>query len=58
MRLKNNDNILNKNAEKGVAVTIVTKRHYQQMIYDHLNDITTYKKLDKDIDKDTLKLLA
>ena len=28
------------------------------MIYDHLNDITTYKKLDKDIDKDTLKLLA
>ena len=35
----------------------MTKRHYQQMIYDHLNDITTYKKLDTDIDKNVLKLL-
>ena len=33
-------------------MAIMTKTHHQQMIYDDLNDVATYKELDKDIEKD------
>lgn len=58
MKLKNNENIAIKIADKRGAVAIKKKRQYQQMIYGHLNDSTTYRKLDKDTDKDVLKFLA
>ena len=57
MKLKNNESIVIKKADKGGAVAIMTTRHYQQIIYDHLNDCSTYKKLDKDTHKGILKLL-
>lgn len=34
----------------------MSKKHYQQMIYDHVNESTTHKKLDKDVNKGMLKL--
>lgn len=36
----------------------MSKKHYQQKIYDHVNESTTHKKLDKDVNEGMLKLLV
>ena len=48
--LINDKSIIIKKADKGGAVVILCKNHYESMIYAHLNDIKTYKKLDKNTD--------
>ena len=43
----NNPDIVIKEADKGGAVTVLSKNHYRAMIYEHFNNQNTYQKLDK-----------
>ena len=54
-KLAENPDIVIKRADKGGAVTIMTRNHYKSMIYDHLNDQNTYKKLESNIDNKICK---
>lgn len=46
--LKDNDDILVVNADKGNTTVIITKEEYHQKMMSHLNDRTTYEVLNKD----------
>ena len=52
--LKNNNEIIIKEADKGGAVVIMNKNHYKKMVMDHLNDKKTYKKVTKSCDNNTM----
>ena len=54
-KLINDEEIIIKRADKGGAVVILSKSHYQQMILEHLNDKSTYQKLDKNMDDSVIK---
>ena len=58
--LRNDDRIIIKEADKGGALVIMNKQFYENKLVmeDHLNDSTTYTKVDKDIDKNTTKKLG
>ena len=45
--LRNLNDILIKEADKGGAVTVLSKNHCRAMIYEHLSNQNTYQKLDK-----------
>ena len=46
-----------KEADKGGAVTVLTKNHYRATIYEHLINQNTYQKLDKKMDPTIMKNL-
>ena len=50
-QLKNNNNIVIKEADKGGAVVIMNKEHYMRMVYSQLHDGVTYKRTDQSCDK-------
>ena len=53
----NQSNIVIKEADKGGAVTVLSKHHYRAMIYEHLSNQNTYQKLDKNLDPNIMKKL-
>ena len=53
--LKNDANIIIKQADKGGAIVIMDKSHYKEMVLEQLNDTEYYKKLNKNPDKATAK---
>ena len=55
--LMNQSNIVVKEADKGGAVTVLSKHHYRAMIYEHLSNQNTYQKLDKNLDPTIMKNL-
>ena len=50
--------MLIKEADKGGAVVIMNNKHYLKMISDHLNDETTYKKVEANCDAKVMKGIA
>ena len=50
MELKNNKNIIIKEADKGGTVVIMSKKHYCKMVFDHLNDNQIYERTDNTSD--------
>ena len=57
-RLKNNDGIIIKEADKGGSVVIMTKKHYKKMVYEQLNDNITYRRTNDSWDKKVMKELG
>ena len=55
--LMNQSNIVIKEADKGGAVTVLSKHHYRAVIYEHLSNQNTYQKLDKNLDPTIIKKL-
>ena len=53
----NKYDIVIKEADKGGAVTVLSKHHYRAMIYEHLSNQNTYQKLDKNLDPTIMKKL-
>ena len=53
--LINHPDIVIKEAEKGGAVTVLSKNHYRTMIYEYFSNQSTYQKLDKDLDHTIMK---
>ena len=53
--LKNNKEIIIKEADKGSAVVIMSKHFYKSKILEILNDSNNYEKTSKNFDKDTMK---
>ena len=53
----NQPDIVIKEADKGGAVTVLSKNHYRAMIYEHLSNQNTYQKLDKNLDPTIMKKL-
>ena len=53
----NQPNIVIREADKGGAVTVLSKNHYRAMIYEHLSNQNTYQKLDKNLDPTIMKKL-
>ena len=53
----NQSDIVIKEADKGGAVTVLSKHHYRAMIYEHLSNQNTYQKLDKNLDPTIMKKL-
>ena len=53
----NQPDIVIKEADKGGAVTVLSKNHYRAMIYEHLSNQNTYQKLDKNLDHTIMKKL-
>ena len=51
MELKNNKNIIIKEADKGVSVIIISARRFCKMVYYHVNDNQIYKKNDEQNEK-------
>ena len=49
-KLINDKTIIIKPADKGGAVVVLSTEHYKTMIMQHLDDASTYKKLDLNID--------
>ena len=49
-KLINDKTIIIKPADKGGAAVVLSTEHYKTMIMQHLNDASTYKKLDLNID--------
>ena len=49
-KLINDKTIIIKPADKGGAVVVLSTEHYKTMIMHHLDDASTYKKLDLNID--------
>ena len=50
MELKNNKNVIIKEADKGGIVLIMSTKHYCKMVYDHLYNKQIYKKTDSTCD--------
>ena len=48
--LTNQPDIVIKEADKGGAVTVLSKNHYRAMIYEHLSNEKPYQKLDKNLE--------
>ena len=51
IRLKNNSELINKEADEGVCVILINKPHYKRMIFRHLNDANIYQGCDNRIMK-------
>ena len=46
-----NSELIIKEANKGGCAVLMNKPHYKRMIFQHLNDVNTYQKIDKEIKK-------
>ena len=46
----NQPGIVIKEADKGGAATVLSKKHYRAIIYEHLSNQNTYQKLNKSLD--------
>ena len=55
--LMNQLDIVIKEADKGGAVTVLSKNHYRAMIYEHLSNENTYQQLDKNLDPTIMRKL-
>ena len=55
LALKNNFEIIIKEADKGDFVGLMNKPHYIRMIFQHLNDANTYQKTDEKCDNRVIK---
>ena len=55
LALKNNFEIIIKEADKGDFVGLMNKPHYIRMIFQHLNDANTYQKTDEKCDNRAIK---
>ena len=53
----NQPEIVIKEADKGEAVTVLSKNHYRTMIYEHFSNRSTYQKLDKHLNPIIMKKL-
>ena len=53
-KLRENNDIIIKEADKGAAVVIMNKQYYEQKMLDILNDNRTYAKIDQNQDRYTL----
>ena len=53
----NQPNIVIREADKGGAVTVLSKNHYRAIIYERLSSQNTYQKLDKNLDPTIVKKL-
>ena len=51
LAIKNNSELIIKEADEGSCVVLMNKPHYKRMIFQHLNDVNTYQKIDKKIKK-------
>ena len=51
----NQPDIVIKEADKGEAVTVLSKNHYRPMIYEHLSNQNLYQKLDKHLKPTIMK---
>ena len=51
IRLKNNSELINKEADKGGCVILMNKPHYKRMIFQNLNDANIYQECDNRIMK-------
>lgn len=51
--LQNDNSIVIKQSDKGGGIIIMDAEHYQQMVYDQLNDRNFYSKVDAKVDKKT-----
>ena len=58
LNLKNNKDIIIKEADKGGAVVIMNTKHYFKMISDHLNEEKTYKMVESNCDTKEMKRIA
>ena len=58
LNLKNNKDIIIKEADTGGTVVIMNTKHYLKMISDHLNDKTTYKMVESNCDTKVMKGIA
>ena len=55
LALKNNSELIIKEADKGGCVVLMNKSHYKRMIFQHLNDANTYQKTDQKCDNRVMK---
>ena len=55
--LMNQPNIVIKEADKGGAITVLSKSHYRTMIYERLSNQNTYQKLNKNLNPTITKKL-
>ena len=53
--LMNQSDSVIKEADKGGAVTVLSKNDYRAMIYEHLSNQNTCQKLDKNLDPTIMK---
>ena len=51
----NKPDIVIKEADKGGAVTVLSKNHYMAMTYEHLNNQKTNQKVDKNLNPTIMK---
>ena len=58
LALKNNSDLIIKEADKGGCVVLTNKPHYKGMIYQHLNDTNTYQKSDSKCDNHVMKKMG
>lgn len=58
-QLKDREDIVIKNADKNIGITIIDKKIYNEMCHEHLGDPYTYKKLEKNpLDASCTKIKA
>ena len=55
LALKNNSELIIKETDKGGSMVLMNKPHYKRMIFQHLNDASTYQKTDQKCDNRVMK---
>ena len=55
LALKNNSELIIKDADKGGCLVLMNKPRYKRMIFQHLNDSNTYQKTDEKCDNRVMK---
>ena len=56
--LKNNSELIIKEADKGGCIVLRNKSHYKRMIFQHLNDANTDQKTDQNCDNCVMKKIG
>ena len=49
LALKNNSELIIKEANKGGCMVLLNNPHYKRMMFRHLNDVSTYQKVMKNV---------
>ena len=58
LALKNNSELIIKDANKGGCLVLMNKTRYKRMIFQHLNDANTYQKTDEECDNGVMKKIG